>query len=55
LAKRLRHRLRVMPVAGLWSPAKTRDAVIVRLGWNFRSARIDSCAFVASIFKARLP
>ena len=33
----------------------SRDAVIVRLGWTFRSGQFDSCAFVASVLKALPP
>ncbi len=32
----------------------SRDAVIVRLGWTFRSGQFDSCAFVAQVL-ATLP
>jgi CubicO group peptidase (beta-lactamase class C family) len=32
----------------------SRDAVIVRLGWTFRSGQFDNCAFVAQVL-AQLP
>jgi CubicO group peptidase (beta-lactamase class C family) len=33
----------------------SREAVIVRLGWTFKRAQFDSCAFVADVLKALPP
>ena len=30
----------------------SRNAVIVRLGWTFRSGQFDSCAFLAQVLEA---